>query len=200
MKSFKEYLTESKRTYQFRIKVANCNLDNEMLDKLEHALNQFDLVDISKPKSLPVTHAPEFAKMGPVERQIIDVEINYPATQTGLRQVVHSHTSIPLECIVVTTKLEDEMEPNPVSQHEEGPVLQNGELPTAEGAQDQVGFKRVDSLLKQLTKDKHEPESVEQGKSAPKEKKAASTSDLPQGNISPMGSKQNKIPSPIKGR
>lgn len=200
MKSYKEYLTESKRTYQFRIKVANCDLNSEMLDKLEHALGQFDLVDISKPKSLPITRSPEFAKMGPVERQIVDVELNYPATQTGLRQVVHSHTSIPLECIVVTTKLEDEMDPHPVSQHEEGPVLQNEELPTVEGAQDHVGFKRVDSLLKELTSDKHEPESVEPGKSAPKEKKAATTSDLPQGNISPVGSKQNKIPSPTKGR
>jgi hypothetical protein len=199
MKSFKEYLTEGKRTYQFRIKVANHDCDSATLDKIEHALNQFDLVDISKPKSLPISRAPEFAKLGPVERHIIDVELNYPTTQIGVRQAVHNSTAIPLEQIVVTTKLEDEMEPNPTSTREDGPILSKHDLPTADGAQDHVGFKRVESLLKELSKTKHDPQSMESGKSAPKEKTAQTTSDLSQGDISPVGSKQNKIPSP-KGR
>ena len=66
MKAFKAYLTESKRTYDFRVRIANCDLTSDLLDKIELGLKAFDLADITKPKSQPVTHCNEFAALGPV--------------------------------------------------------------------------------------------------------------------------------------
>lgn len=206
MKAFKQYLVESNKTYQYRIKLADCEVDSAIIDALERGLAQFDLLDLTKPKSLPISRSMDFPKLGPVSRCIFDVTLNYPTNSVGLRQVVHASTRIPLDHIIVTTALEDDMEKYPVSQHEDGPVLGNPEYPDNKGAQDVVGLKRVESLLKELGKDKHALEQYKGvndeilAKSAPSEKAAKTTSNAKQGTISPVGSRQNKIPSPVKGR
>ena len=72
-------------------------------------------------------------------------------------------------------------------------------------AQNHVGLKRVDSLLKELSK-KHDPDQYTGAndqilaKSIHKEKAAKTLSDMPAGEVSPVGSKQNKLPSMVKGR
>ena len=49
MKTFKTYLTESDRTYNFRIKMANMP-EKEVIDKLETVLEKYELISISKLK------------------------------------------------------------------------------------------------------------------------------------------------------
>jgi hypothetical protein len=176
-----------------------------MLDHLERNLAQFQLVDITKPKSLPIAKTMEFAKLGPVERQFLDITINYPTTREGLRQVVHAAIGCPLDHIVVVSTLEDEMEKDPTSQHEDGPVLGNPEYPNVEGAQETVGLKKVESLLKELGKTKHGGEQFKGINDAilaskvPAEKPAKTTNDLPQGNKAPVGSNKNKLQPPRTG-
>lgn len=205
MKAFKEYLVENKKVYQYRIKLANCDLDGAMLDRLERNLAQFQLVDITKPKSLPIAKTVEFAKLGPVERKFLDITVNYPTTREGLRMVVHAAIGCPLDHIIVVTTLEDEMEKDPVSQHEDGPVLGNKEYPDVKGAQDTVGLKKIESLLKELGKDKHAGEQykgINDAILASKvlaEKPAKTTNDLPQGNNAPVGSVKNKLQPPRTG-
>ena len=187
MKAFKEFLAEGKRTYKYRIKVANCKLDNDRLSQLEHCLQAFKLVDISKPKSLPITKTIEFAKLGPVERQVIDVELDYPTTSENIRGYAQWALKCPAENILVTTTLEDEMIMNPLSNTEDGSILDNPELPTVDGAQESVGLKRVENLLKELGKVKHGEND------GPKEKDAKTTNDAAQGNTSPVGTNKNKL-------
>ena len=104
--------------------------------------------------------------------------------------VVHGATGCPLDHIIVVSTLEDEMEKDPVSQHEDGSILDNPAYPDVKGAQDMVGLNRVSNLLKELGKDKHAGETTEK---VPAEKPAKTTNELPQGVKSPVGSEKNKL-------
>jgi hypothetical protein len=48
MKSFNEYLTESKKTYEFKIKIAG-DLDEEFKTKLKGAMERFSIVKMDSP-------------------------------------------------------------------------------------------------------------------------------------------------------
>jgi hypothetical protein len=189
MKNFKEYLVESKRTYDFRVRVADCTLTSELMDSIERGLKAFDLADISKPKSQPIAHTKEFLNLGPVARQQFEIKLNYPTTPAGVLQVIHQSSGIPAQQIVVRGMLEDDMPDNETSG--DGSVnIGNDELKDQAGAQEHVGLKRVDSLLKELSKNRHEPEQQKGANdsilanSVPKEKTAKTTADAPQNNKS----------------
>lgn len=52
MKNFQQYLAESERTYNYRIKFVG-DLEPDFLKRLEEKLKQFDIVKISAPKTTP---------------------------------------------------------------------------------------------------------------------------------------------------
>ena len=53
MKTFTEYLTESKQTYSYRVKVAG-GCEKDCLKALEDKLSKYDLITMSDPKTTPV--------------------------------------------------------------------------------------------------------------------------------------------------
>ena len=76
------------------------------------------------------------------------------------------------------------------------PVLTDPVLKDEKDAQSLVGQARVSGFIKELAKNK-----VSKFEVAGKEKADGTTTDsLPQGKVSPVGSKQNKIPSAVKGK
>jgi hypothetical protein len=84
MKSLKAYIVESDQTYKFRIKLANI-LDDTMMEKMETALEKYELKSISKPKKTPIQEHPmDFQTLNNAEVYIMDAEINYPATSHQL--------------------------------------------------------------------------------------------------------------------
>jgi hypothetical protein len=194
MKAFKEYLTENKRTFDFRVRIADCELTSEILDKIERGLGAFDLADITKPKSQPIARTNEFVKLGPVARQQFEVKLNYPTTPDGVRNAIHNSAMIPLSCIVVRTTLEDDL-PSQEMNPEQSLVAGEDNFTDDDSAQQHVGLKRVDSLLKELQKNRTEPQQVKNvndailAKSTPKEKAAKTTADIPQGTTSPVNTK-----------
>ena len=101
MKSFRSYIIESEQTYKFRIKLAN-KLDDEMMDKLETALEKYDVVSISKPKKTPVQEHPmDFQTLSNAEVYIMDAELKYPATAHQLYNYISDEVGVPLSHIVV---------------------------------------------------------------------------------------------------
>jgi hypothetical protein len=197
MKTFKDYLTESKRSYSFRVKIADCDLDDEMLDKIEKALSAYQLNDITKPKSQPVSRYREFAKLGPVGCEMMEVVTNYPAIPPQVQQSIHAATGIPLDHIYVADLMSDNMEIDPVSDHEEAPILTK-DYKGNDSAQSVVGLHRVESLLKELGKEKHGGEQHKGvndnilAKSIPAEKAAKTSDKAPQNNKSVL--KPNTTP------
>ena len=62
MKSFRSYLTESEKTYSFRIKIAG-DVDSNRVDALETALEKYELKSLSKPNLIQY-----YFQTGPPER------------------------------------------------------------------------------------------------------------------------------------
>lgn len=200
MKSFKAYLTESQKTYNFRIRMA-CEMTSEIETKTKQALEQFKVESISKPKRLPIHESPLFPNMGPVEINIFDISIAYPANDDQVRNALAECGCCPAANIRVTptdSPFEAIMDGTEVSnlggKQGEAVLLQQTmerERPGAGGAA-LVGDDRIPNLIKELeeTRKYHYPEAA--GGKTPKGK---TSNDFPQGTTSPMGSKQNKIPS-----
>lgn len=200
MKSFKAYLTESQKTYNFRIRMA-CEMTSEIETKTKQALEQFKVESISKPKRLPIHESPLFPNMGPVEINIFDISIAYPANDDQVRNALAECGCCPAANIRVTptdSPFEAIMDGTEVSnlggKQGEAVLLQQTMERERQGAGGAalVGDDRIPNLIKELeeTRKYHYPEAA--GGKTPKGK---TSNDFPQGTTSPMGSKQNKISS-----
>ena len=78
MSTFKDYLTESTKSYDYKIKIAGEPKD---IDKnaLETALQKFDLASMSAGKSTPIMTMPlDFPRLSNESVTIFDVTTNYP--------------------------------------------------------------------------------------------------------------------------
>ena len=125
-----------------------------------------------------------------------------------VQQEIHVATGIPLTHIYVANAdaHDDASGDEPTSDENESPVLDNPDMKTTVGGQEHVGLKKVDSLLKELGRDRNTGTQYKGvndnilAKSSPDNGKAETTADLPQGKTSPVGSRQNKIPSPVRGK
>lgn len=190
MKPFTEFLMETRPKYDFVIRMANCDISDAKA-KLESALAMYVVESLSAARRLPIQEHTDFPGQGPCEVNVMEVTLKYPTITDQIKQIIAEKLNIPAKTIVVRTKQEEALrEPQPAPKKDKnGSVLTNPELETESG-QSLVGDSRVDSMLKELQSMKHDfavkPES-------------AKTVNMPQGVKSPVGSNQNKIPSP-KGK
>jgi len=194
MKSFQSYMYEAKKVYDFRIKIAQHEMDKPAVDRLKSALEAFQLETITAPKRLPIQEHRDFPKMGPCECYVIDIGVNYPTIAPQIRQLVAERAGINSECVCVYTLDEhgytDEAELR--GQDHQGAYLNEPELTADAGGQELAGQVRVGSLLKELESRKYE--------FAATEKTTGAMSTDGEGVTSPVGTHQNKIPSPVKGK
>ena len=87
MKTFAKYLTESERTYNYRIKVVG-DLPAGFFKSMKDKLSQFDIVKMSEPKTTPVRkQIPEFPSFPNESLTMIDVEFRYPAIEPQIKQI-----------------------------------------------------------------------------------------------------------------
>ena len=109
MKSFVEYLIESNKTYEFRVKVAG-ELSSESLQRLENQLERFGLESISKPKKTPIQKQPAgfSEKVTDSEVNIMEIVTNYPATPPQIAAIIREICSLPDSHVVVVNKNDHE--------------------------------------------------------------------------------------------
>jgi len=101
MKSFKEYLTEGKKEYKFRIKYAG-TLEDQQVDRIEMALGKYNVTDMSKPKTTPIQEHPmDFQTLKNSEVSMIDVTVNYPTTSAVMRNELTEYAGISASHLVV---------------------------------------------------------------------------------------------------
>jgi len=164
MKSFKEYLTESKKIYEFKIKIAG-DLPDGFENDVKFGLDKFDVQSISKPKRTPIQESPiDFPNVKFSEISVFDVVLNYPTTSQVVKEALAQAIRVSESKILVRT-LGEEAEANMNGQFMavpdgKGALLNTPELEQIPGAQEQVGEKRVMSFLKDLNATKHELEQV----------------------------------------
>lgn len=196
MKPFKAYLTESHRTYDFRIRLA-CELPDDLISKIKTVLEAYKLDSISKPKRLPIQETPEFPNMGPVEVSVMEISLNYPCNDEQVRTLIAERAGINLACIKVNptnspyeAALQGLEQSNKSSQPGESVLLQP-DMVAEKVESDLVGNARIPNLIKELEETrKYEYPEVAGGKSPA----AKTTNELPAGNASPIGTHKNKIP------
>jgi len=87
MKSLKQYITESIKTYNYTIKIAG-EVDKNWLDMFKHNLKKFDPIDISEPTTTPIQKDPYgFPNVSNQPITIIKANFRYPATEPMIQQM-----------------------------------------------------------------------------------------------------------------
>jgi hypothetical protein len=101
MKSFQEYLAESKKSYTFRVKIAG-DVTAEQEKTMETLLSKYDLSAFKKTGKTPIQSLPlDFPKLKNREVNMYEVTVAYPTTQFELTEYLASEMAITKECIVV---------------------------------------------------------------------------------------------------
>lgn len=158
MKSFVEYLAESKKTYEFKIGVAG-ELPEGFEDRLEQGLQKFNLVNLSSGKRTPITERPlDFPQLQNTEVTYFEAEVSYPTTVQVLQQYLGDVCTVPQSHIIVRSPGEPQEEYQNTKEEEAYEALLNTEELGGETAQDDVAGNRVMELLKELEKARSERE------------------------------------------
>ena len=199
MSTFTQYLTESVKQYDYKIKVAG-ELDKGFADKLETALGKFDVAKLSAGKSYPIQETPlDFPQFKNTNVTIFDAVTNYPASVFELTEYLANYLNLAKNQIVVRKPGEPteqyQADAKVKAKNEYASVLQDVEYKDAPKtkADEVYGDKANASLLKELLKDKKEKYEIEKGTDnktqeiQPKEEK---------GNTSPLSKSTNPHPDP----
>lgn len=205
MKSLYEYMNETKKVYEFKIKLAG-EYDSAQ-DTLKKAFSSFDLDSCSEATRTPIQETlVDFPSHKNSNVTIYDIVLNYPATSIQVRDIVAETLKISHDCVVVRNIFEDQ-EDEINHQHDEksGESLLNKPYEKSNN-QDLVGDKHTLAFLKELGKSKTQGEPYKGAnnklftKKAPTEKKQTSKTTTSEKGVSPVGSKQNLIVDPVKGK
>ena len=171
MSTFTQYLAESAKQYEYKIKVAG-ELDKDFSNKLETALGKFEVAKLSAGKSYPIQETPlDFPQFKNVNVTIFDATTNYPASVFAMTEYLADYLNLARNQIVVrkpgepTEEYREKIKADKDKTEFES-VLQDVEykdLPKIDAA-NVVGDKANQSLLKELLKDRQAKFEVEKGK------------------------------------
>jgi hypothetical protein len=116
MKNFKEYLSESKKQYPFKIKVAGA-FHKDQEKALESLLGRYAVSNFKKSTTTPVQELPlDFPQLKNCEVHIYEVTLDYPSTQFELTEYLATGLSVNKQNLVVRRP----GEPLEEYQHQEG--------------------------------------------------------------------------------
>lgn len=203
MKNFINYLQESQKIYEFRVKLANID-PAEKMDQLKAALDSYALENISEPKRLPIQESDiDFPSIKNCQVYLMDVSLKYPVNDAQLRAIVAERAGIPQANLFVVPKNHpeeiwrwNEDGQSELHEYQQGEAVLDKPLEdNPAGKEAGKAYANFTGLFKELSEAK-----VEFAEGTEDTPAAKTTNDLPQGNESPMGSTQNKIPSPVKGQ
>ena len=193
MKSFAQYLVETRQTFDYRIKIVG-DVDAELINALEEKLQQFDVIKMSEPKRTPIQNVlPDFPDVKNESATIMDVTFNYPATPPQITQIAELLGMNPNHIIIQTQAYADstaeerkgyEEQPNPVLGTEEG------EEPESSESKKASAYYAADPYKREIVGNEYKSDfTIAGGKTPP----AKFTTDYPNSVDSPiMGT--NKIP------
>jgi len=208
MKSFTEYLTESKKVYQFKVKIAGEHADNAV-EQIKGSLDQFHVSSVSKGATTPIQERhSEFPEHRNIGMTIYDVVVDYPTNAPQIRDMVATGLGITHSHVIVRAMAEELEHDINHAYDDRSNVALIGTMQSPSNHGDMVNDTYKYNLLKELGKEKHSMTQVKGfndqilAKSAPgpaKEYGKNKTTTKKSGTTSAVGTKQNKIPDPMKG-
>lgn len=195
MKSFAQYLIESKQTYNYRIKMAG-DVAPELMDELKKQLQEFDVVSFSEPKTTPVQkQLADFPNVNNERMTFVDVTFNYPAFPPQILQIWELLGQDPnkllMQDLVYAERMDDERE---AQDKESKNLLTDTDFPAnnkeQEALKDDYGTDPYDHAV---LKNAYRSDFTVAGGKTPK---ATTSNDFPMGTKSPVGTHQNALPKP----
>jgi len=137
MKTFKEYLTESKKVYNFKVKVAGEIPENFEKD-LKTRMEKYSVVGFNKMKTTPVQKTPlDFPELTNKEVTVYEVILEYPVTAPELINEIKD-IGLTEECF----RVRGSEEPSEVDQ------LQADSEPSGEALLDEMDMDKGNSKIK----------------------------------------------------
>lgn len=187
MTSFKQKLIESKRTYDFKVKIAG-TVTTEQEDTLKLLLAKYQIVEFKKAGKTPVQSFPlDFPRLTNEEVNIYEVVLDYPVASWELQNYLGNGLRINEQSIVVRRPGEplEEYQKEPPKSH--GPLLTDNEFKEAPcvNFKDYYGDAYNMSLVKTLNDDLKAQHKA-RGQIIPGQESGQTTNDLPQGKLSPI--------------
>ena len=185
MKTFHQYIVESERTYNYRIKILG-DVPAGFVKNLEEKMAQFDVVNMSRPKTTPVQ---KLIKDFPGEENqsmtFVDVDFRYPAIEPQIKQLAQLLGFNPNH-IAMQTREYDESISNEISSIEaqNKDLLANTDYPAPDA--EQRALKKDYSTGPYdhaVLKNAYRSDFTIAGQKTPP---AKTTNEIPQGTKSPM--------------
>ena len=150
MRSFTQVLTESKKTYEFKIGVAG-PLPEGFADRMETALQKYNVIKMSAGKKTPIQERPlDFPQLQNMEVTYFEASVEYPTTSQVLQEYVGQCCSIAQSYIIVRNINDPREEYQEINDSAPYEAMLTKEDMGGESAQDAVAGNRVMSLLKEL--------------------------------------------------
>jgi hypothetical protein len=197
MKTFVKYLAESERTYRYRIKVAG-DAPAGFFPEMKKKLAQFDVVNMSQPRSTPVRkEIPDFPAFPNESMTIVDVEFRYPAIEPQIKQLAQLCGFDPNRIVMNTVEYEDSLNTEAKKIADQNTdLLKDTDYPADDA--DQRALKKDYSAEPQdhvVLKNAYRSDFTVAGGKTPA---AKTTNDLPMGDKSPFANIK-RPPKPATG-
>lgn len=194
MKTFAQYLTESEKTFDYRIKILG-DVPTNFIRDLKDQLKKFEPVKISEPKKTPVLSKPlDFPNFSNESVTMMDATFRYPATPPQLEQMVRLLGVDPDRVCMVQRDYDDGID-RELAGIETQKDLLTTDYPADNAEQKKLKKDHADGN-QQVVKNSADAAkwTVAGGKTPP----AETTNDLPMGVKSPM-SAVKRPPKPATG-
>ena len=198
MSTFATYLTESTKTYEYKVKIAG-DIDKDFATRMETCLQKFEVAKMSAGKKTPIQSLPlDFPALSNESVTIFDVTTGYPSAVREMQEYLADYMRISPACVVVrkpgepTEEYQEQMAVAGKSEYKN--KLQDIEYKDAPkvNAEDFHSTNANMSLLKELLKDKA-PQEFE--KQELKDIKGVTTKDDAPAD-SPLSKATNPHPDP----
>jgi|13_taG_2_1085334.scaffolds.fasta_scaffold00415_12 hypothetical protein len=158
MKSLQQYLTESEKTYNFRLRTVS-SLSEEQLEKLEIHLARYNVESVSTPKTSIIQRSPAgFGDIGPSAVSTMEIVTHLPCTPNVMQEEVAAATGIHLGAIRVYNEgefvEEEEIIEEETTDEESKSVLADADYSDADKVEhkDNFGNEFVANFVKNLPK------------------------------------------------
>ena len=101
MSTFKDYLTESTKSYDYKVKVAG-DISDDFASRMETALQKFEVAKLSSGKKTPIMTLPlDFPALSNESVTIFDVTTNYPVAPSVMKEYLADYMNMNSSLIVV---------------------------------------------------------------------------------------------------
>lgn len=192
MKTFKEYLTESKKTYDFKIKIAG-DFPSDKEKVLRQNLEKFSVSEFKKVSTTPTQALPlDFPRVKNCEVSVYEVSLEYPTTSFELREYITSSVQLGTDHVVVRNPNEPSEAYQQQAEQREGALLNDPdykESPAVDSKQ-YYGSEYNTSFVKALN-DNLKANRKQRGEVIPAGDSGKTTNDVAQNNTSPIVPRKN---------